>query len=145
MKKPKILIALLRMALGWWFLYQGVSAMTQPNWTIEPFIKDAQTFPSFYAFIGAPPNLEYISYITKGLFLIIGVLLVLGIGSRIASFLGFLFMALFYFPHLNFPYVDSTYYIVDQHFIFGLILLYLFLARSGEYFGLGTMFKASRY
>ena len=145
MRKPKLFIALLRIAVGWLFLYKGVLAIKDSSWSVLPFIKDAQTFPEFYAIVSAQPLLTYVTYSAKGIFIIAGVLLILGVGVRIASFLGVLLMSFFYFPILNFPRVGTSYYIVDEHLIYAIILLYLFAFNKKESFGLGSLFKSSRY
>jgi thiosulfate dehydrogenase [quinone] large subunit len=145
MKKPKLFIALLRMALGWIFLYQGIVAITNPSWSLVPFIDHARTFPGFYASIMQEPMLGYVSYIVKGIFMIVGALLIVGAWARLAAFLGIILMLFFYFPVLHFPHVGDSYYIIDEHMIYILILLYLFMVRGSEFFGLGSMFKPSRY
>ena len=148
MRKPKLFIALLRVAVGWLFFYQGVIAIKDSSWSILPFIKDAQTFPAFYALASAQPLLLYGTYAAKGIFVIAGVLLILGVGMRIASFLGIVLMAFFYFPSLHFPYVthDGTvFYVVDYRMIYIMILLYLFAFNHKESVGLGSLFRSSRY
>ncbi len=145
MQRPKLFIALLRIALGWLFLYQGVTALMHSDWSILPYIKDAQTFHWFYVMVSSQPFLLYVTYIIKGIFVISGGLLILGIWTRVASFLGILLMLFFYFPLLNFPHVGTSYYLVDDHLIYLMILLYLFTVRSNEFFGLGSLFRFSRY
>ncbi len=147
MRKPKLFIALLRIAVGWLFLYQGVLAIQNSSWSLLDKIKDAKTFPDFYNLISANPIfLQYATYAAKGIFIISGVLLILGIGVRIASFLGILLMAFFYFAILNFPRVGTSYYIVDEHLIYIIILLYLLVfSKKKESLGLGSLFRSSRY
>jgi len=144
-KKHKLFIVLLRVALGWLFLYKGFSAIVDPSWSIAPLIQDPLTFPEFYNTISDPLVVAYLSYAIKGLFLIIGGCLILGIGVRTVSFLGMALMLFFYFPLVQFPYVKGSYYIVNEHIIYLLLFLYMYFGRAGEYFGFGTMFKFSRY
>lgn len=141
----KISIIILRVIIGWYFLYQGISAILNPNWLLTPYIKDSVIFTSFYNFLLQPSFLLSASYVIKGLFVLIGALLILGIFVRLASLLGILVTFLFYLPLVRFPYVDHVYYIVDSHIIIIAALFFLFAARAGEYFGLGSMFKISRY
>lgn len=148
-KTTKLALILLRIATGWYFLYQGIVAITNPAWSITSLLpKNATMFPEFYAYILTPSVLPYISYLVKGTLLLIGALIAIGVFVRVAALLGMVLVLFLYLPTLNFPYVVNagvTYYIVDPHFILLLILVYLFFARAGEYFGLGTFFKFSRY
>ncbi len=145
-KTTKLSLILLRVAVGWYFLYEGIKAILNPNWSIEPLLKGAQSFPNFYGALLDPAFLPYVSYMVKGTLLLIGALIVIGIFVRVAALLGMIVVLLFYyFPHFSFPYASGTHYIVDQALILFLILVYLFFARAGEYFGLGTLFKFSRY
>jgi thiosulfate dehydrogenase (quinone) large subunit len=144
-KGSKLFLILLRVVVGWFFLYQGITMILNPQWSLLPFIQNAQTFPDFYAALTASTLIPYINYLFKGLYILIGGLLILGLFVRPAALLGALIMLFLYFPLLKFPYVDSVYYIVDQHLVMVFVLMYLFAVRAGEFFGLGSMFHFSRY
>ena len=144
-RSQKLLVIFLRMAVGWFLLYQGITAILNPDWSLLPFIQPAYTFPEFYASISAQDILPYITYLVKGLFVISGALLIAGLFVRIGAFLGIILMLFFYFPGLSFPYVGSGYYIIDNNLLLAILLAYLFVIRAGEFFGLGTMFRFSRY
>jgi thiosulfate dehydrogenase [quinone] large subunit len=141
----KGVIIILRIIVGWFFLYAGISAIIDPSWSIEPFIQGAHTFSHFYQSISTPTILPYFTYLIKGIFVLSGGLLILGIFVRIGALFGMALMLFFYFPLLAFPYVTGGYYLVDYHIIAVIALLFLFTIRAGEFFGLGTMFKFSRY
>jgi thiosulfate dehydrogenase [quinone] large subunit len=145
MKKAKLFSSLLRIALGWVFLYQGIVAFRTPSWSVAPFITNAQTFPAIYAWVLQPQYLTMVSIAVKGIFVLVGVLLVVNAWARIASLLGILLMLFFYFPLLHFPYVGTSYYVVDEHAIFAFILAYLFVTRANEGFSIRNMFRFSRY
>ena len=147
MRKPKIFIALLRIALGWIFFYQGIVAVMTKGWSLLSVIdlKGALTFHAFYVSLSNAPALTYASTTLEVLFIGIGALLILGVGARIGSLLGIIVMLFLYFPLLHFPRVGTSYFIVDEHIVYALILAYLFTAKSGDYFVLGSLFKLSRY
>lgn len=140
-----MLIALLRIALGWLILYQGIVAWTDASWSLAPYVQNARTLPGFYEAVLSPTVLPVAAIIVKSLFVLVGALLIIGIFARLAAFLGILLMVFFYLPLLRFPYVGTSRYIVDEHVVYALVLGYLFVARAGEYFGLGTLFRRSRY
>ncbi len=144
-RSSKLFIILLRIEVGWYFLYQGIVAILDSKWTLLSYIKNPGTFVGFYNTLAASSSLAYANYAIKGLLLVIGALLIIGAFVRIAGFLGVLIVLFFYFPLLHTPYVSSSYYIVDEHIIIALILLYLMAIRAGEFFGVGSMFRFSRY
>jgi thiosulfate dehydrogenase [quinone] large subunit len=149
MTKPtKLFLIALRIAVGWFFLYQGITAILDAGWSVLPYIDHAATFPGFYTSLTNVHTIAYMSYLVKGLYVIVGVLLLVGLFVRLGAFLGVVLMLFFYFPLLQFPYVTYagvTYYIIDYHIIVAMTLLYLFAARAGEVFGVGTLFRFSRY
>lgn len=144
-KVSKIFLALLRVAVGWFLLYQGITAFLDPEWSIKPMIRNADTFAEFYDPIEESDYLTYISYAFKGLYVVIGALILLGIYVRPAALVGVVMMVFLYFPLLEFPYVDKDYYLVDQHLLLAITLLYLYAERAGDVFGLGTIFKRSSH
>jgi thiosulfate dehydrogenase [quinone] large subunit len=143
-RSSKLILILLRISVGWYFLYQGIVTILNPEWTILPYIKDPGTFSNFYLYLARPDILPYVSYLVKGLFVLIGAFLIIGLFVRVFGLLGTILQLFFYFPLLHFPYAGS-YYIVNQELLVALLVLYLVLIRAGEFFGMGTMFKFSRY
>jgi thiosulfate dehydrogenase [quinone] large subunit len=144
MKKSKLFIVLLRMVIGWIFLYQGIIAFTSPGWSLVPFIQPAHTFPEFYNAVLQAPILTYATYAVKIFYVVLGVLLMIGVAVRLASFFGVLLMLFFYFPLLNFPYLRDGGYIVDYHIVYALILMYFLFAHSHGH-NLKSIFKSSRH
>ncbi|MDQ3014713.1 MAG: DoxX family membrane protein [bacterium] len=144
-KVSKICLALLRIAVGWFLLYQGITAVLDPEWSIKPMIHNADTLAEFYDPIEDSDYLPYVSYVFKGLYILVGGLILLGLYVRPAALVGIVMMLFLYFPLLTFPYVNRDYFIVDQHLLLAITLLYLYAERAGEVFGLGTRFKLSRH
>jgi uncharacterized membrane protein YphA (DoxX/SURF4 family) len=133
----KLSIFALRIAVGWYFLYMGIVSFLDPAWSILPDIKNAHTFSQFY--LGVAQFAPYVSYLFKGLFVLIGVLLIIGMFVRVASFLGIVTVLFFYFPLLHFPYVGTSYYIVDDHIVIAIALVFLFASNAGKFLGVGSV------
>ena len=66
---------------------------------------------------------------------LIGVALVLGIATRLASWLGFVMMILYYFPILDFPYPNAHSFLVDEHLMYAALFLVLAAFRAGRAWG----------
>ncbi len=135
-KNEKLAIFLLRFSMGWMFLCSGASKILNPNWTAAGFLKGSQTFPELYTVLTDPSILPVINLLNEWGQLLLGISLILGIGVRLSSILGAFLMFLYYVPQLNFPYIGKTSFIVDQHVIFALVLVYFALARAGRVHGL---------
>jgi len=131
----KITLFALRIALGWLFFYAGISKLFNPAWTAEGYLRGAKTFASFYAWLAQPGILPFIDFVNEWGLTILGISLMLGLFVGISSRLGALLMLLYYFPVLEFPYLDHS-FLVDDHIIYALVLLYFASVRAGRMWGL---------
>ncbi|MBI2036862.1 MAG: DoxX family membrane protein [Candidatus Liptonbacteria bacterium] len=144
----KITLFALRIALGWLFFYAGISKLFNPTWTSEGYLRGAKTLASFYAWLAQPgilpfidfawlaqPGiLPFIDFVNEWGLTLLGISLILGLFVGISSRLGAFLMLLYYFPVLEFPYVAHG-FIVDDHIIYALALLYLASVRAGRTWG----------
>lgn len=135
-KAQKWIIFLLRVGMGWIFFYAGITKVLNPQWSAEMFLKGAKTFAPFYQSLTQPGILPAINFINEWGLTLLGISLILGIGVRLSSILGVVLMALYYFPQLNFPYVGRNAFIVDEHIVFILILVYFAVIKAGRIYGL---------
>lgn len=140
-RQQKISLLLLRLALGWIFLYSGVSKILDPEWTAAGYLKGAQTLTPLYSLFTR--NMDIINFLNSWGQAAIGLALILGIMLRPAAIFGVLMMVLYYIPILNFPYVGrgTTSFLVDQHIIFILVFILLSSFDAGKYWGLKTVVK----
>lgn len=135
-------ILLLRLALGWLFLYAGITKVTNPEWTAKGFLENAKTFPEFYVWLASPNILPVVDFLNQWGLTLIGIVLILGILVRFSSYLGALMMLLYYFPHLAFPYIGEHSFIVDEHIIYALAFLALASMSSNHIWSLSGLFKS---
>lgn len=140
----KVVTVLLRVALGWLFLYSGITKVLNPEWTAQGFLEGAKTFSGFYDWFAQGGNLDLVNLLNSWGQLLIGAGLLFGAFTRLAGFAGALLMILYYFPTLEFPAVSHG-FLVDEHVIYAFVLLLLATVRAGQYFGvdeaLQTRFK----
>ena len=115
-----IILALLRISLGWFFFYAGLAKIFDGAWTSYGFLVHAQMFSNFYAFFAQPAILPFVDVLNAWGQLLIGLSLVLGLSVRWSAYAGVLLMMLYYFPHEN-----THALLVDDHIIFACALLYL--------------------
>ena len=132
----KTSLFLLRLAMGWFMFYAGITKVLNPAWSAVGYLKGAKTFPAFYQWLLSPGILPVVNFINEWGLTLLGVSLILGIFVRLSSSLGAVLMLLYYFPILQFPYPNSFSYIVDEHIIYALALILLASFRAGRVWGL---------
>jgi uncharacterized membrane protein YphA (DoxX/SURF4 family) len=129
----KLFITILRVAIGWHFVYEGLSKIIQDNWTAAAYLQNTSGFYSgFYHWIANTPVVLQITDILNmyGL-LFIGLALFLGLYSRVAAFGGAFLLTLYYFAYPPFgnPMFSASeghLFIVDKLFVEAVALLLLF-------------------
>lgn len=134
----KSLLFLLRISLGWVFLWAGIRQVFMTSgWSAGQFLAGAKTFPAFFALFTDPTILPIISFLVKWGHLLLGISLMLGVAVRLSGTIGAVLMMLYYFPRLDFPYVGGVqYFIVEYHLVYAMGYAYLAATRAGEVWGL---------
>ncbi len=132
----KVSLTLLRLATGWLMFYAGITKVLDPGWSAAGYLSGAKTFAGLYQWFLQPGVLPVINFVNEWGLTLLGVSLILGIGVRISAPLGAVLMMLYYFPVLQFPYIPSHSYIVDDHIIDAAALLVLAAFDAGSVWGL---------
>jgi len=93
-----MLLTGVRIAVGWHFLYEGVSKIFTPNWTAARFLEQSDWLLSdvFHWIASNPAALEAVNFMNVWGLVLIGLGLFLGLFTRIASFAGILLLGLYY-------------------------------------------------
>lgn len=133
---------LLRLALGWLFLYAGITKVVNSEWTAKGFLENANTFSGFYAWLASPNILPIVDFLNQWGLTLIGAALILGLMVRFSSYLGALMMLLYYFPGLVFPKVGEHAYLVDEHIVYILAFLMLASMSSNHMWSLSNLFRS---
>ena len=133
------MVLLLRLAMGWMMFYAGTTKVLDHGWSAAGYLKSAKIFAGFYQWLAQPDIIPFINFINEWGLTLLGVSLILGIFVRLSSLLGVLLMLLYYIPVLSFPYVGYG-YIVDEHVIYALVLLFFATSRAGRIWGLDALF-----
>jgi len=147
---PKILITVLRMAIGWHFLYEGVSKLIIKDWTSFSYLANSTgPFSGFYHWLtSSGALLQAVDILNIFGLILIGLALITGLLSRVASIAGVLLLTLYYFAYP--PFGDSLLsadeghvYIIDRNFIEAVALLVLIFLKERGY-GIETLIKQMR-
>ena len=139
-----IAITLLRVIVGWHFLYEGLAKLTAPSWSAGGYLKQARgPFADMFRSLAAQPEmLENANLITMWGLAIVGALLMLGLFTRFASLAGMAFILLFYFanpPFVGYFYSlpsEGSYLIVNKNLVELCALVVILVTGSGRFAGL---------
>jgi thiosulfate dehydrogenase (quinone) large subunit len=141
---PMIAITLLRIFVGWHFLYEGIAKVTAPTWSAAGYLRQARgPFAGLFKWLASQPNLlANADVITMWGLTIVGALLILGLFTRLASLAGIGFILLFYLcnpPFVGYFYSlpsEGSYLIVNKNLVELCALLVIFATGSGRFAGL---------
>lgn len=137
-KLTSLSIFLLRVALGWLFLYSGITKITDAVWSAESYLRGAKILPQLFNFLLDPAVLPYFNLVNKWLLVLVGASLILGLFVRFSAIVGALLMILVYLAVLNFPHIGNDFFIVDEHIIYALALLFLSFIDAGRFWGVDS-------
>jgi len=141
---PVIAITVLRVAVGWHFLYEGIAKLTSPSWSAAGYLKQARgPLADLFKWLASQPNLlANADLITMWGLTIVGVLLIVGLFTRLASLAGIGFILLFYLcnpPFVGYFYsipTEGSYLIVNKNLVELCALVVIFATGSGRFAGL---------
>jgi thiosulfate dehydrogenase [quinone] large subunit len=141
---PMIAITVLRVMVGWHFLYEGIAKMTAASWSSSGYLKQARgPFAALFKWLAGQPNLlANADIITMYGLTIVGVLLILGLFTRLASLGGIGFIVLFYLcnpPFVGYFYsipTEGSYLIVNKNLVELCALVVILVTGSGRFAGL---------
>ena len=141
---PMIAITVLRVLVGWHFLYEGIAKLTSASWSAAGYLKQARgPFADLFKSLAAQPDLlAYADLITMWGLTAVGLLLILGLFTRLASLGAIGFILLFYLcnpPFVGYFYSipsEGSYLIVNKNLVELGALVVILVTGSGRYAGL---------
>jgi thiosulfate dehydrogenase [quinone] large subunit len=144
---PMIAITVLRVFVGWHFLYEGIAKLTAPSWSAAGYLKQARgPFADLFKWLAGEPNLlANADLITMWGLTIVGILLILGLFTRLASLGGIGFIVLFYLcnpPFVGYFYsipTEGSYLIVNKNLVELGALVVILVTGSGRFAGLDRL------
>ena len=143
--KIAYVLAALRISLGWIFLWAfldkmfglGYATSSENAWInggspTEGYLQFAAggIFEDFYHSIAGNALVDWVFMLAL---LALGATLMLGVGMRIATYGGTIFLLMLWSSHV--PPVNNP--LIDEHIIFIFVLWVLMLMKAGRIFGLG--------
>ena len=151
-RSAMIAITVLRVVVGWHFLYEGIAKLTSPSWSAAGYMKVSRgPFAAFFHWIASQPQLlDKANLITMYGLTIVGALLILGLFTRLAALGGIGLVLLFYLcnpPFVGYFYSipsEGSYLIVNKNLVEVCALAVILLTRSGLFAGLDRIVHGLR-
>jgi len=118
-------LVILRVFIGWHFLYEGMVKVLNPYWTAKPYLMDSQgPFRTMFTDMAANAGLmRYVDFLNEWALVLIGAGLLLGCFTRLSCIGGILLLLLYTFSHpsfLNTEYImpfEGSYFWIDKNLV----------------------------
>jgi len=137
-------LVVLRVVIGWHFLYEGMVKLVNPNWSSVGYLLDSSGMfeEIFYSIAANPDVLKMADFLNIWGLIAIGLGLILGLFTRVASWSGIALLGFYYLSHPSFigasysmP-MEGSYLIVNKVLIEMVALIVLLLFPTGRQVGL---------
>jgi len=137
----------LRIVIGWHFLYEGLAKLTNPYWTSAGYLAESQGWFSgfFFDMATSPKVLTVVDFLNIWGLILIGIGLILGAFTRLATIAGIALLALYYLaapPMIGFTYPmpsEGSYLIVNKVLIEMVALVVLLAFPTGQVVGIDRL------
>ncbi len=143
----KWMLVILRIAIGWHFLYEGLSKLFTPGWSAADYLATSRWIfaPVFQWMAETPSVLAMVDVINIWLLIVIGLSLMLGLFTRWMSVAGMVLLFLYYIAHPPFARLEfgvpaeGNYMLINKNFIEILALGVLAFIPTGKILGLDSL------
>lgn len=135
--------SLLRIAIGWHFLYEGIIKLADPGWTSAWYLKSSQwLFSGVFTWVAeTPAALQVVDFLNMWGLVLIGLGLIFGCFTRVALLAGIVLLALYYIANPSLITVtprgaEGNYLFIDKNLVELCALLALMFVPTGKFMGI---------
>lgn len=140
-------LILLRLLIGWHFLYEGIVKILNPNWSSASYLVESEWFLAdfFKDIVANSAILTIVDFLNQWGLVAVGLGLILGLFTRFATICGMALLALYYLgnpPLVGMSYsmpAEGSYLIVNKNLIELAALLVLLMFPTGKVLGLDLL------
>jgi uncharacterized membrane protein YphA (DoxX/SURF4 family) len=146
------ILVILRVAVGWHFLYEGLAKLYAPGWSSAGYLELSRSaFAPVFNWIAANPSvLRLVDLVNIWGLMAIGLALILGLFTRIACGSGIVLLFLYYLANPPFVGLDfgvpteGHYLIVNKNVVEMAALIVLLAFPTGRFLGLDRLIQIAR-
>ncbi len=143
-KLQHIALVILRVLIGWHFLYEGIAKLMKPNWSAAGFLLQSKWIfaPIFKWMANSPDVLSVVNQLNIWGLIAIGLGLILGALTKPAAYAGMALILMYYVCNPPFPGLyysipsEGNYIIVNKNLVEAGALFVIAVTNSGLYAGL---------
>ncbi len=140
-------LVILRVAIGWHFLYEGIAKLIQPNWTSLPYLMDSKGIMAvfFHTLGSSSQTVHIIDLLNIWGLIAIGAGLFVGLFTRAATLGGILLLMLYVLSHPPLAIVrygmpsEGSYLYINKNMIEMAALWVTYLFNTGKEIGLDRL------
>jgi thiosulfate dehydrogenase [quinone] large subunit len=137
-------LVVLRIFIGWHFLYEGMIKLLNPNWTAMAYLLDSKGWfgQMFINMAGNPGIMNSVDFLNKWALVFIGLGLLTGCFTRLSCIGGILLLLLYTMSHpaligaeYQLPF-EGSYFLIDKNLVELAALGVLFVLPSARAIGI---------
>jgi thiosulfate dehydrogenase [quinone] large subunit len=142
-------LVLLRILIGWHFLYEGVIKAYNPSWTSRGYLLSASILKPFFAWLASDSLISVIDNLNIIGLIAVGISLLIGIKVKWGCIAGVLLLLLYYFAHPPLPGFpqgpsEGSYWIVNKNLVEMAALFVIYQFPLTSLFGIENLFAKNK-
>ena len=142
-------LVVLRILIGWHFLYEGVIKAYNPSWTSRSYLLSASILKPFFAWLASDSLITVIDYLNIYGLIAIGISLLVGIKVKWGCVGGILLLLFYYLAYPPFPSLpqgpsEGSYWIVNKNLVEMAALFVIYQFPLTSVFGLESLFTRKK-
>ncbi|MFK5974061.1 MAG: DoxX family protein [Flavobacteriaceae bacterium] len=143
-------IVLLRLFIGWHFLYEGVIKLYNPSWTSFGYLASAQgPFRFFFQWMISEPLIAVADWLNILALIFVGITLILGVFEKWGLGVAIGLLAMYYLAHPSFPWVaqlnvEGSYWFINKNLIELMACVVIYQIPTADYFGINKVLRKSK-
>lgn len=108
-KSQLYFLVILRMTIGWHFLYEAFLKLLNPGWSSQGYLSSAEGPLAFlFQWLGSESMVGITDILTIVILLVAGLSLILGFREKAGAWAGMIMLAMFYLAHPPFPWLSGA-------------------------------------
>jgi thiosulfate dehydrogenase [quinone] large subunit len=138
-------LVVLRLLIGWHFLYEGVTKLFNPYWTAKSYLLTAEgVLQPFFVWLAGESMIGAVNVVNMVLLIGVGLALMLGTLTRVAAVAGIVLLLMYYLAHpplhgMSMGPGTGNFWIVNYNLIEIAALLLLYHFPTNRVFGLAAL------
>ena len=140
-------LVVLRLFLGWHFLYEGVVKLFNPYWTAKSYLLTSDgALQPFFVWLSGDPMIGVVDVLNIAVLIGVGMALMLGLLTRAAVVAGIILLLMYYLAHPPLHGMmtgpgTGNFWIVNYNLIEIVALLLVYHFPTSRQFGLGALLR----